>query len=141
MWNMIWPILIVVGSNTVYNIMTKSTPGDVNPFVSLGLTYIVAALSCVIMFFATAHHKNIITELSKTNFTAWALGLAIVGLEVGYIFIYRAGWKVSSASLVANISLAVILLIVGVILYKEVISVKQLIGMAVCGLGLWLIAK
>ncbi len=141
MWNMIWPILIVVGSNTVYNIMTKSTPNDVNPFISLALTYVVAAISCVIMFFATSHNKNIITELSKANFTAWALGLAIVGLEVGYIFIYRAGWKVSSASLVANISLAVILLIVGVVLYKEVISVKQLIGMAVCACGLWLIAK
>ena len=141
MWNMLWPILIVVGSNTIYNIMTKSTPNDVNPFVSLALTYVVAAVSCILVFFATAKDKNIISALSKTNFTAWALGLAIVGLEVGYIFIYRAGWKVSSASLVANISLAVILLIVGVVLYKEVISVKQLIGMAVCACGLWLIAK
>lgn len=141
MWNMIWPILIVVGSNTVYNIMTKSTPNDVNPFISLCLTYTVAAVSCILVFFATAKEKNIITALSKTNFTAWALGLAIVGLEVGYIFIYRAGWKVSSASLVANISLAVILLIVGLVLYKEVISIKQLIGMAVCACGLILIAK
>lgn len=141
MWNMIWPILIVVGSNTIYNIMTKSTPGDVNPFVSLALTYVVAAISCIIIFFTTSSDKNIINALSKTNFTAWLLGIAIVGLEVGYIFIYRAGWKVSSASLVANISLAVILLVVGVVLYKEVISVRQLIGMAVCGVGLWLIAK
>ncbi len=141
MWNMIWPILIVVGSNTVYNIMTKSTPKEVNPFVSLALTYLVAAVSCITVFLITAKDKNIITELSKTNFTAWALGFAIVGLEVGYIFIYRAGWKVGSASLVANISLAVILLIVGMVLYKEIISVKQLVGMAVCGLGLWLIAK
>ena len=138
---MIWPILIVVGSNTIYNIMTKSTPSDVNPFVSLALTYVVGAVSCIIIFFTTSSDKNIINALSKTNFTPWLLGIAIVGLEVGYIFIYRAGWKVSSASLVANISLAVILLVVGVVLYKEVISVKQFIGMAVCGVGLWLIAK
>ena len=30
MWNMIWPILIVVGANTVYNVSAKSTPSNVN---------------------------------------------------------------------------------------------------------------
>ena len=141
MWNMIWPILVVVGSNTVYNIMTKSTPENVNPFISLALTYVVAAISCIIIFFTTAGDRNIISALSKTNFTAWILGVAIVGLEVGYIFIYRAGWRVSSASLVANISLAVILLVVGVVMYKESISIKQIIGVCMCGIGLCLIAK
>lgn len=125
MWNMLWPILIVVGSNTVYNIIAKSTPSDVNPFVSLAVTYAVAALSCIAAFFATASNKNIVTELTKTNFTAWALGIAIIGLEVGYIFVYRAGWKISTASLTANISLAVILLAVGALFYKEIISVSK----------------
>lgn len=141
MWNMIWPILIIVAANTLYNISAKSTPGDINSFASLALSYIVAAACSLVMFFITSDNKNIFAEISKTNWTSLALGIAIVGLEFGYICVYRAGWKVSIASLVANISLACVLLGVGFLLYKEVLSIRQVIGMAVCAVGLILIAK
>ena len=141
MWNMLWPILIVVGSNTVYNISTKSTPAGVNAFASLALSYLVAAASSIIMFYISADNKNLIREIAKTDWTSIALGITIVGLEFGYICIYRAGWKINTASVVANISLACVLLVVGLLLYKEAISLRQLLGMGVCAAGLVLIAK
>jgi len=141
MWNMLWPVLVVVGANTIYNISTKSTPANVNAFASLAMTYVMAALSSVVLFFLTSDSKNLLAELTKTNWTAYALGVAIIGLEFGYICIYRAGWKIGVASLVANISLACVLLVVGYFFYKEVITLKQLLGMGVCALGLMLIVK
>ena len=72
-----------------------------------------------VMFFVTSDNKNLVAELSKTNWTALALGVAIVGLEFGYVCLYRAGWKISVGTLVANISLACVLLVVGILLYKE----------------------
>ena len=138
---MIWPILIIVGANTLYNISAKSTPGEINSFAFLALSYVIAAVCSLIMFFVTAENKNIFTEITKTNWSSFALGIAIVALEFGYICVYRAGWKVSIASLVANISLACVLLGVGFLLYKEVLSVRQIIGMGVCAAGLILIAK
>ncbi|MBO5168897.1 MAG: EamA family transporter [Phascolarctobacterium sp.] len=141
MWNMLWPVLVVVGANTIYNISTKSTPANVNAFASLAMTYVMAALSSVVLFFLTSDSKNLLAELAKTNWTAYALGVAIIGLEFGYICIYRAGWKIGVASLVANISLACVLLVVGYFFYKEVITLKQLVGMGVCALGLMLIVK
>lgn len=141
MWNMLWPVLVVVGANTIYNISTKSTPANVNAFASLAMTYVMAALSSVVLFFLTSDGKNLLAELAKTNWTAYALGIAIIGLEFGYICIYRAGWKIGVASLVANISLACVLLVVGYFFYKEVITLKQLLGMGVCAIGLMLIVK
>jgi len=141
MWNMLWPVLVVVGANTIYNISTKSTPANVNAFASLAMTYVMAALSSVVLFFLTSDSKNLLAELAKTNWTTYALGIAIIGLEFGYICIYRAGWKIGVASLVANISLACVLLVVGYFFYKEVITLKQLLGMGVCALGLMLIVK
>ena len=138
---MLWPVLVVVGANTIYNISTKSTPANVNAFASLAMTYVVAALSSVVLFFLTSDSKNLLAELAKTNWTAYALGVAIIGLEFGYICIYRAGWKIGVASLVANISLACVLLVVGYFFYKEVITLKQLLGMGVCAIGLMLIVK
>ena len=141
MWNMIWPLLVVVGANTVYNISTKSTPSNINSFASLAISYAIGMVFSVIMFYITSDNKNIIAEVSKTNWTALALGIAIVALEFGYICIYRAGWKISIATLIANISLACVLMIVGVLLYKETISLRQIIGIAISAIGLVLIAK
>lgn len=141
MWNMIYPILIVVASNTVYNICTKSTPDNVNSFASLAVTYLIAAVCSAAMFFATGEQKNFAAEISKANWTAYVLGIAIVGLEFGYICIYRAGWKISLGNLVASITLSCVLVIVGILLYKETLSLKQIIGIVLCISGIILIAK
>ncbi|EHQ89075.1 EamA family transporter [Desulfosporosinus youngiae] len=141
MWNMLWPILIVVAANTIYNISAKSTPANINSFASLSVTYLIAMICSVIMYFVTSENKNLLQELSKTNWTTYALGVAIVGLEFGFICVYRAGWKISTAYLFASITLACVLLIVGFLLYKEVLSLHQILGMGVCVVGLILLAK
>ena len=141
MINLFWPILIVVAANTLYNISTKLTPSKVHPFASLFITYFTAALLSILLFFVTSENKNIITEVQKTNWTAVALGFSVVALEFGYIYIYRVGWNVSTGSLVANITLACVLLIIGVFIYKENISVHQILGMVLCAIGLLLVTK
>ena len=141
MWEQAWPILLVVGANTFYNICAKSTPSDINAFASLSITYLVAAILCVVMFFIPGGSPRLTEELAKANWTSIVLGVSIVALEFGYVSIYRAGWKISEASLIANIMLACVLLFVGMLIYKEAISVRQVIGMVVCGIGLYLIGR
>lgn len=139
MWRLIWPILIVLLSNTFYNVCMKSMPNDVNPFGALMVTYLVAAIISAIIFVYVAGPSNVGVEISKINWTSVVLALAIVGLEVGYVFVYRAGWTVSTASVVANIGLACVLLFVGYFLYRENVSLNQIVGIAVCMVGLVLI--
>ncbi|NMP38550.1 MAG: EamA family transporter [Clostridiales bacterium] len=138
MWSYIWPIALVVLANTFYNIITKSTPSDVNAFLSLSITYIVAAAASFAAYLLTGGHK-LSEELPKLNWTAFALGICIIALEVGYIYVYRAGWKVNTGSLAANISLACVLAVVGFLLYRESLSFKQVLGMLLCTGGLVLI--
>lgn len=137
----LWPIMVVVAANTIYHICAKQTPEGLNAFASLSASYFVAMLASLALFFATAADKNIGHEIAKMNWSSLIFGVSIIGLEFGYLNIYRVGWKISAASLVANIALAVILLVVGVLVYKEVISLRQIIGMVVCIVGLILIGK
>lgn len=141
MSNAVWPILLVIGANTFYHISAKSTPSNANSFFSLSITYLFAAILSFFMFFSTSQTKNIASEFGKLNWTAVAFGFAIIGLEYGYINLYRAGWKVSVGSLVANLGLACMLQVVGLLLYRETISIRQLIGILVCGVGMFLISK
>lgn len=140
-WSMIWPIFIVVTSNTIYNICAKLTPETVNGFASLAITYTVAAVCAVLLFYLTAEEKQLLAELGKTNWAAWVLGLSIVGLEFGFLCVYRAGWKISMGNLTASITLACVLLLVGVLLFRETLAPRQILGMAVCVLGLILITE
>lgn len=139
--NMMWPLLLVIAANVFYNIIAKSTPNAVQPFASLIITYLTAAVVSFIMFFLAGGDRHLTNELQKANWTSVAFGLALVALEFGYIYVYRVGWKISIGSLVANISLACALLLIGVLFFKETISTRQILGMAMCIGGLLLISK
>lgn len=117
----------------------KAMPSDVNPFGALMVTYFVAAIISAVIFIYMVGPSNACEEISKINWTSVILALAIVGLEVGYVFVYRAGWAVSTASVVANIGLACVLLLVGYFLYRENVSINQIVGIIVCMFGLVLI--
>lgn len=131
----LWPLFVIVLSNVLYNITSKSIPGNASPWAVLVITYLVSSFLSLIAYFIFEEEKNFICSLQKMNWTGVSLGLSMVGLEIGYIFIYRNGWKLSIASLLANILLAVILLAIGVLIYKEHINVKQLIGILLCITG------
>lgn len=141
MWQMLYPILIVVCANTIYHISAKSTPAEISPFASLAISYAIAAVVSLVCFFLTDAQKNILLEAGKINWATLTLSAAIVFLELGYILVYRVGWKLSVASLAANISVSCILLIAGILLYHESISLRQCVGIAACLAGLFLIGK
>ena len=139
MWNYIWPIGLVVLSNIFYNITTKSTPHGANAFLSLTITYLVAGACSFLAYFFTAGRGTLKQEFLNLNWTSFVLGLVIIGLEAGYIFAYRAGWKVNTAPLVANTILAIALIFVGFFLFKEGINLRHVIGIIVCLVGLIII--
>lgn len=139
MWNMLWPLLLIVGSNTFYHICAKSMPEEANAFGALTVTYLVGAALSAAAFLLGVKPANALAELGRLNWAPYVLGFAIVGLEAGNVFLYRAGWKVSAGSLACNITLAVVLLFVGALLFRETITPRQLFGAAVCAVGLLLI--
>ena len=139
MWNMLWPLLLIVGSNTLYHVCAKSVPEGANAFGALTVTYLVGAVLAASAFLCGVKPAGALSELGKLNWASFALGAAIVGLEAGNVFLYRAGWKLSSGSLVCNLCLALVLLFLGYFLFRETITARQLIGAAVCALGLFLI--
>ena len=71
-----------------------------------------------------------------TGIPVLLLGLVILGLEVGWIYAYKAGWPVSTAFIVQSSFLAVCLLAVGRWLYAEAIPWNRLVGALICLVGL-----
>lgn len=139
MFSYIWPLGLVVLSNVFYQICAKAVPEKINPFASLTITYAIGTVASLILFFVLNKDANLIEEYRHTNWAPFVLGLVIVGLEVGWIYAYKAGWQVSVAQIVQAAFLAVILIAVGYMLYKEDITWNKIVGVAVCLAGLGLI--
>ena len=105
--SLIFPMILVVLANTMYNICTKSTPSDVDPFVTLIFTYITATIITIILFFVISRPENVAFEISKINWTSIVLGISIVGF----------------------------------VAYNENVSLKQILGIVICIVGLILVTK
>lgn len=136
MFNYIWPIALVVLSNVAYQICAKSVPNDMDPLASLTITYLVGAVMSLLLFFVVNRGASIVQEFSKVNWAPFVFGLVLLGLEVGWIYAYRAGWQVSTAQIVHSAFLAVALIFTGALLYKEALTWNKLVGVLICLVGL-----
>ena len=141
MFNYIWPLLIIIFSNTLYQICAKGIPEQMNTYASMTITYAVATLFSALAFFVTTKGGNIIKEFSHTNWATIVLGIVITGLEVGFIFAYKADWKVSTLATVSNALLAVILIFVELIEYHETVTWSKVLGIAICLVRLYFVNR
>ena len=58
MFNYVWPMILVILSNVVYQICAKSVPKEMNPFASLTVTYAVGAIASAILYFILGKNGN-----------------------------------------------------------------------------------
>lgn len=139
--NLLWPIALAVFSDIFYQICAKSTPDTLNPIASLPITYLVAAAVSTFIYYITNSGQSILAEWKAVNWTTFVLGIAIVGLEAGSIYMYKVGWNMNTGYIVKALILAISLILVGYFLYKESFSWTKAAGIAVCLVGLYLINK
>lgn len=139
--SMIWPMALIVCSNIIYQICAKGVPKEMDAMASMTVTYLVGAACSAVMFFAMNKNGSLVQEYAKMNWAPVLLGISVVGLEVGFIYAYKNGWPVSTASIVQSAFLAAALLIVGAVLYHESISIYQIFGVGFCLVGLFFLNR
>lgn len=139
-----FPVILVVFSGLGYHLCQKLTSTSLNPFVALIVTYLFASIISIIAYFIFVPNTNLgtlVTSVKGANISNILLGVTVVGLELGYLLAYRMGWNISFASLLANTSVALLLIPIGLIVFKEKISITTLTGVVLCVVGLILISK
>ncbi len=140
-WSMWWPIGLVVLSNVFYHICSKSVPADFHPLAAISLTYIVGAVFSFVVYMFINPKGSFFGEYRHLNWTPFVLGMAIVGLEAGVMYMYRAGWNVNTGQVVMSAILSVCLIFVGMIVFHESITTSKLVGIAFCLIGLFFINR
>ena len=131
------PLLLALAGAVVYHLSQKAVPGAASPFVVIGAAYAVGLAVCVGVVLASG------APVGATLREAWrpalGVGLGALTIEAGFLLAYRAGWPLSTASLVVNVAVAVVLLAVGVAAFGEALTARQWVGAAACLVGLALL--
>ena len=136
MVSFLWPMALLVLSNTVYQICAKSVPKAADPFACLTVTYLIGAAASAGLYLLLHRDGNLLQEYGRMNWAPFVLGIVIVGLEVGWMYAYKAGWQVSTAFIVQSAVLAGTLLVVGTLLFREALSWNKVVGVVICLVGL-----
>ena len=138
----IWPLALMIVSNTVYHVCAKSMPAKLDPLASLTVSYLLAAIfSAAGYFVINRGSADLLREYSGLNWVPFLLGLALVGMEAGSIYAYRAGWSVSTLQVTSAAGIAALLVFIGYLAYHEAITPSRLIGLACCIVGLYFLNK
>jgi len=60
-------------------------------------------------------------------------------IEIGFMLAYRAGWNLSLLPVSVNVCGAILLILIGLIAFRETLSLEKIVGVLLCIGGLVLI--
>jgi drug/metabolite transporter (DMT)-like permease len=132
---------VAIAATVAYHVVLKLTPAAANPLLTLLVTYSMVALLFAGGLLLAPGHFDWKTELRLVNWTALALAAAIVALDLGFILLYRTGFEISLAALVTQSAAAMGLLVIGVLVFRDRLSLANGVGVLLCLVGLWLINR
>lgn len=130
---------MVILANLTYHLFQKSISQSIHPLFSLMITYVVALVVTGVLYVTTQpidFRQGVQKDWAQANWASFALGISIILLEAGFLFAYRAGWKLSIAGLFANVAVGLLLLPIGLILFREELSLLNRVGVALALVGL-----
>lgn len=140
LFDMAWPMAMIVTSFLIYHAAMKAIRPDLHPLAFLAGVYVVSLLITLGLWMA-------LPGLGPTGIRSgdiiWVvlLGIALIGIEFGFLMAYRNGWSVSVAPTFSNVTLALILAPVGLIFLQERLSWQNFLGLGLCVVGLVLMTK
>ncbi|MGE0128527.1 MAG: EamA family transporter [Blastocatellales bacterium] len=137
----ILPIAVAVMGGVLYHVSQKSVPRTVSPFSAIIIAYAVGIVVCAIGLAVDPAESSLLDSIKQSNWAVITLGVGAAVIEIGFLLAYRAGWNISEASVVMSISVALMLIPIGLIAFKEHLSLRSVVGVAFCLLGLYLISK
>ena len=132
---------VAIACTVGYHLVLKLTPAGVNPLLSLLVTYALVTVLFGTLLLVSPGGFEWRQETRQLNWTAIALAVAIVGLDLAFLFVYRSGFEVSLGALVTQSAAAMLLLVVGVAVFREKISLANVAGVVLCLVGLWLVNR
>ncbi len=134
-------LALAVTGTVAYHLVTKLMPAGAHPIATLLVAYVFGSVLCAGILLATPSATGFRGLFSPVNWTAPALAVVVIVIDLAFILLYRAGFPISLGALVTQAAAAVALLAFGVLLFKDRLTASHLAGVLLCLGGLWLLNR
>lgn len=132
--------LTVIGM-VLYHLSQKAVPKETNPFFVIAIAYVVGVALCLIFALVSPGKKSFVETFKASNWAVFTLGAAAALIEMGFLLAYRTGWRISIAAVATNAAAALVLIPIGLLIFKDHLSVKNVVGLVFCLVGLALLMR
>jgi drug/metabolite transporter (DMT)-like permease len=129
-------ISLAILSSALYHFSQKLIPAGVHPIVSVIVTYAVSLVLCFLLLIFIPPENGLLAALKQLNWATILLAFSIIGLEVGFLLVYRSGWNLGLAAVLVNVVASLLLVPVAIFLFKDKLSLVNVLGILVCLAGL-----
>ena len=133
--------VLTVGGMILYHLSQKSLPPDMNPFLVIIVAYVIGIGLCAVCAAAYPGKRGLVESVKLSNWAVFALGAAAALIELGFLLAYRSGWKISVAAVATNAAAAITLIPIGVLIFKDHLSLRNIVGLVLCVLGLAMVMR
>jgi uncharacterized membrane protein len=134
---MFWfAMILTIVSNVFYHIFQKITPHEANPALALAVSYFAAGVVCLLLLPVFPLKQGLWDSLKQLNWASFALAFTLVGLEIGFLLAYRAGWSINLAGLASNATVSILLLPIGLWVFRDQLTRTNAVGVVFAILGL-----
>lgn len=104
------------------------------------MAYVVGFIICMICFLFTKQ-GSLAQEWQAISWHYFLIGIMVPGVEVGFIAMYHSGWQVSKAALTADVLVTSLLVLIGMLVFGEHLSLINLAGVLCCFAGVILLER
>lgn len=134
-------LALAITGTVAYHVVTKLMPAGAHPLATLLTAYVFGSLLCAGILLATPGEAGFRGHFAQVNWTAPALAVVVVVIDLAFILLYRSGFPVSLGALVTQASAAIALIALGWLFFKDRLTATHLAGVALCLAGLWLVNR
>jgi drug/metabolite transporter (DMT)-like permease len=132
-------IALTIISSGLYHFSQKEIPAGVHPIVSVIVTYAVSLALCFVLLFFIRPEQGIWQAVKQLNWASYVLALSLIGLEVGFLLAYRAGWNIGLAAVLVNVVASLMLVPIAIFFFHDKLSWINIAGVLVCLIGLMML--
>jgi drug/metabolite transporter (DMT)-like permease len=130
-------MVLIVVSGVLYQLFQKKIAPQANPALSLVVSYAISSALAFMLFALFPLRKPLAEGLKELNAFSLILALPIVGIELGYLLLYRNGGRLSISMPLISTCITLLLLGIGIFVLGEPPTPKKLIGLACCLVGVF----
>jgi len=138
-WHSMSIPLIIMGV-LLYSVCQKNIPKEAHALIVLASAYFIACVSCLAILIINGEIKKGTSLFSGQKWmTVVLLGFSLIMVELGFLYAYRTGWKISTTSIIAGSFTTIALVSIGVLWYREELTFINIIGILLSSVGVILV--